>query len=193
MTVPLLKFIHTTSGTPPPLPGLPDLSRAMTSSKLTKRKSSSLEDNAGDGELPPEWKERIGQGWGEDVVIHGGDWEDSAVPWEECVDTYDPDRNPDDDGEDDVANNNVPKGKQHAVFQSWDAILHMPDGTRLLHEVSVYGSLPADVLKAICTLRGWNIADYRVLEHGLPIGADLVHGSCAYDIRLVQPMVMAKK
>jgi|WetSurMetagenome_2_1015567.scaffolds.fasta_scaffold00597_17 hypothetical protein len=149
--------------------------------------------------------------WTEDeVVIHEDDDDDNEddgddedmherdrAAWEDTL-LYDDDENayyeygeddPADTGADvyaeladdgvELSNNNAPK---EAV--AWDAIMHMPDGTRLLHGVSVYGCPTPKVLGAICAARGWDVSQYRVLEHGLPIRADMIHGARDYDVRL---------
>ena len=170
------RFIRTTSGIPPmlqppPLPKLPNMNRILKgalSPKLKKR----------DG--PP-----VGEGWGEDVIVHEGDWEQDQ--WEDLERQYDEEVEEEEDDPAAIDVNIVlddrPSVRTQSGVTSWDTVLFMPDNTRLLHEVSVYGTPAADVLLAVCLTRGWNPADYRVLEHGLPIGVDLLHGSCSYDIR----------
>jgi hypothetical protein len=100
------------------------------------------------------------------------------------IDTYDPDR-PYDTGEEPFEDDPPPPPPPPPVSESWDSIVHMPDGTRMLHAVSPYGSLPRVVLEEVCATRGWTPADYTLLLHDLPVAANIVHGNRSYDMRSV--------
>lgn len=190
----------------PPLPQLPTMNRVMepystsnmqkVSSMLKKRRSQEGGDQ--DAEFQCAWENSLNV---EDDVIIIPDDDDGHNRY------YDIDDKPgDDEEEDDPAQHyyeydDRQRDEDEERFQqgknqwqkkssttttssvSWDAILHMPDGTRQLYACSPYGNQADDVLAQICVLKGWSVPDYRILEHGLPIMADRVCGTQSYDIR----------
>jgi hypothetical protein len=170
---------------PSALPKLPDPARALKSinvqpvRKLVKRMPQDMAD--------PDCA------WEDSLELHDDD-DDHELG---SVDLYNPDEWYEDpepalaeeeEEEDDPANlaqvAHTQWESNSKVKDSWDATLHMPDGSRVLHPCSVYGTLASDVLRTVCSAKGLNHAYYRVLEHGLPVTVDLVHGACSYDIRM---------
>jgi len=190
----------------PPLPKLPTMDRVIkpysasnmqkVSSMLKKRRSQEGGDE--DADFQCAWENSLKDT--QEIIV---------IPdYDNDVDDYDPDKPEyDDEDEDDPANYDPDQhhyeyderqrdedddryqqskmywqNKPVSSDVSWDAILHMPDGTRQLYACSPYGNQAADVLGQICVLKGWNSLDYRLLEHGLPVVADIIHGAQSYDI-----------
>jgi len=163
---------------PSALPKFPDPARALQPArKLVKR-------------MPPDLAD-ADCAWEDSVKLHD-DEEDDEDHDLGSVDLYNPDEWYEDpereEQEDEPASvAEAPPAQRESdskVKGSWDATLHMPDGSRVLHPCSPYGTLATDVLRAVCTAKGLPPAYYRILEHGLPMTVDLVHGACSYDVRM---------
>ena len=161
---PLSVLVQTSSGLPP-LPRLPDMSRIMP----TKMSPQGLDK--------------------EDAIVIDGDPGDDCA-WEDRINSGDEPMtwNYDEHGEDDDDGQEEDQGEITSsiltVPTSLEAVLYLPDGTRLLLGVSDAGYDASQVLMAVCIIKGWDASNFKITEHGLPILATLITASSEYDIRV---------